>query len=150
MVVDKGKEMMPTGSGNVESSSGSVNTTTVEKDNPSQPLWRYVKKLSKGPGGGGNVMFSCKFCDMMFTGSYTRCKAHLLHISGVGIRPCPKVTNEEIKIFKKEQDAAETKKSSSKSSVSVPLYATEGGEDPSKKRKTLAQAFNDEFKRAKL
>uniref|UniRef100_A0A5K1C6Z8 DUF659 domain-containing protein n=1 Tax=Nymphaea colorata TaxID=210225 RepID=A0A5K1C6Z8_9MAGN len=143
-MADKGKEILPpTGSGNVESSNGSVNTATVEKDNPSQPLWRYVKKLSKGPGGGGNVMFSCKFCDMMFTGSYTRCKAHLLHISGVGIRPCPKDTNEEIKIFKKEQDAAKTKKSSSRSSVSVPLYATEGGEDPSKKRKTLAQAFNN-------
>ncbi|KAF3778929.1 hypothetical protein EJ110_NYTH42544 [Nymphaea thermarum] len=61
----------------------------------------------------------------MFTGSYTRSKAHLLHISGVGIRPCPKVTNDEIKTFKKEQDVAETKKSSTKSSVSVPLYAIE-------------------------
>ncbi|KAF3777026.1 hypothetical protein EJ110_NYTH46535 [Nymphaea thermarum] len=55
-MADKGKGMLsPTGSGNVESSSSSVNTATLEKDNPQQPLWRYVKKLGKGPGGGGNA-----------------------------------------------------------------------------------------------
>ncbi|KAF3788458.1 domain-containing 2-like protein A [Nymphaea thermarum] len=85
----------------------------IEKDNPEQPLWNYVKKIGKGPGGGGNVMFACNFCEKRFTGFYTRCKAHLLHIGGIGIRPCQKLTNEDIKILKKEQDAAE-KKSSSK------------------------------------
>ncbi|KAF3775058.1 hypothetical protein EJ110_NYTH51443 [Nymphaea thermarum] len=92
---------MPTsGSGNVASSGSSVNTVAVEKDNPSQPLWHYMKKLGKGPGGGGNVIFSCKLCNMTSIGSFTRCKAHFLHISSHGIRPCPKV-KEEIKIFKR-------------------------------------------------
>ncbi|KAF3774169.1 hypothetical protein EJ110_NYTH53753 [Nymphaea thermarum] len=67
----------------------------------------------------------------------------MLHIACVGIRPCPKLTKEEIDVLKKEQDAAETKKSSSKSSVSVPLYAIEPHEDASKKRRTLSQAFNN-------
>ncbi|KAF3779125.1 hypothetical protein EJ110_NYTH33711 [Nymphaea thermarum] len=115
-MADKGKGMMsPPGSVNVESSSSSVNTTTLDKDNPQQPLWRYVKKLGKGPGGGGNKMFNCNFCEVNYTGSYTRVEAHLLHIACVGIRPCPKLTKEEIDVLKKEQDAAETKKSSSKS-----------------------------------
>nr|VVW82638.1 unnamed protein product [Nymphaea colorata] len=58
-----------------------------------------------------------------------------------------------MEVFKKEQDAIETKKSSAKSSeLSVPLYAIEEGEDASKKRKinmaigatkTLAQAFKN-------
>ncbi|KAF3773178.1 hypothetical protein EJ110_NYTH55935 [Nymphaea thermarum] len=131
------------GSENVESSNSSVHTTALEKDNPQQPLWRYVKKIGKGPDGGGNVMFACNFCESKFTGSYTRCKAHLLHIGGIGIRPCPKLTNEDIKILKKEQDAAE-KKSSSKSSVLVPLFASEQQENASKKRKsTLTHAFNN-------
>ncbi|KAF3778620.1 hypothetical protein EJ110_NYTH43172 [Nymphaea thermarum] len=136
-MADKGKEAMHTsGSGNMASSSSSVNTTTLELDNPSQPLWRYVKKLGKAPGGGGNVIFSCNFCNKTFTGSYTRCKAHLLHISGHGIRPCEKVNKETLKQIQKEHDAAETKKSSAKSSeLSVPLYAIEEGEDALKKRK---------------
>ncbi|XP_049935926.1 probable LRR receptor-like serine/threonine-protein kinase At1g07650 [Nymphaea colorata] len=50
-MADKGKEMMPTsGSGNMASSSSSVNTTTLELDNPSQPLWRlsgYVPPSSE-------------------------------------------------------------------------------------------------------
>ncbi|KAF3781174.1 hypothetical protein EJ110_NYTH34461 [Nymphaea thermarum] len=56
-MADKGKEVLPpTGSENVESSSSSVHTTALEKDNPQQPLWRYVKKIGKGPGGGGNLL----------------------------------------------------------------------------------------------
>ncbi|KAF3779397.1 hypothetical protein EJ110_NYTH41561 [Nymphaea thermarum] len=67
-MADKGKEVLPhTGSDNVQSSSSSVHTTAVEKDNPQQPLWSYVKKIGKGPGGGGNVMFACNFCEMRFT-----------------------------------------------------------------------------------
>ncbi|KAF3772552.1 hypothetical protein EJ110_NYTH57593 [Nymphaea thermarum] len=151
-MADKGKEVLPhTGSDNVQSNSSSVHTTAVEKDNPQQSLWSYVKKIGKGPGGGGNVMFACNFCEMKFTGSYTRCKADLLHIGGIGIRPCPKLTNEDIKILKKEQDAAE-KKSSSKSSVSVPLFASEQQEDASKKRKStlsLTHAFNN-MRRAEM
>ncbi|KAF3771654.1 hypothetical protein EJ110_NYTH59873 [Nymphaea thermarum] len=146
VMADKGKEVLPhTGSDNIQSSNSSVHTTAVEKDNPEQPLWNYVKKIGKGPGGGGNVMFACNFCQKRFTGSYTRCKAHLLHIGGIGIRPCQKLTNEDIKILKKEQDAAE-KKSSSKSSVLVPLFASEQQEDASKKRKStlsLTHAFNN-------
>ncbi|KAF3780242.1 Pre-rRNA-processing TSR2-like protein [Nymphaea thermarum] len=144
VMADKGKGMMsPLGSVNVESSSSSVNTATLENDNPQQPLWRYVKKLGKGPGGGGNKMFNCNFCEVNYTGSYTRVKAHLLHIACVGIRPCPKLTKEEIDVLKKEHDAAETKKSSSKSSVSVPVYAIEPHEDASKRRRTLSHAFNN-------
>ena len=55
------------------------------------PLWRYVTKLEKGPTRG-NCTFQCNYCMQIFKGSYYRVKAHLLRMTGHGIKVCPKVT----------------------------------------------------------
>ncbi|KAF3782256.1 hypothetical protein EJ110_NYTH34785 [Nymphaea thermarum] len=115
--------------------SGVQQAASVNMDS-AQPLWCYVNKLGKDSGGDGNIIFSCKFCFKHFTGSYTHCKAHLLHIKGHGIRPCKEISKESMKQLRKKQDEAKTKKSSAKSSeLFVPLYAIKEGEDASKKKK---------------
>ena len=54
-------------------------------------LWKYVTKLEKVAGGGGNVTFRCNYCEIFFKGSYSRVQAHLLKLSNFGIQPCVKV-----------------------------------------------------------
>ena len=60
------------------------------------PFWQYVTKLEKPPSSasksGGNTHFKCNYCDGIFRRSYSRVKAHLLQISGKGIRACKNVT----------------------------------------------------------
>ena len=60
------------------------------------PLWKYVTKLEKPARStsksGGNTHFRCNYCNGPFMGSYSRVKAHLLKISGHGIKACIKVT----------------------------------------------------------
>ena len=59
-------------------------------------LWKYVTKFEKLAGStsksGGNTQFKCSYCDGTCVGSYSRVKAHLLKISGKGIKACMKVT----------------------------------------------------------
>ncbi|XP_023906154.1 uncharacterized protein LOC112017929 [Quercus suber] len=67
-----------------------------EVPNDESPLWQYVTKIEKPHGAsvksGGNTQFKCNYCGLVYIGSYSRVKAHLLKISGKGIRACPKVT----------------------------------------------------------
>ena len=62
--------------------------------NDESPLWKYVTKVEKPPGAsvksGGNTYFKCNYCDNVYMGSYSRVKAHLLGISGKGVRACAK------------------------------------------------------------
>ena len=53
-------------------------------------------EIVRGGGGGGNVPFVCNFCKAKFTGSHSRVRAHLLKISGTGIRVCSKITTDQI------------------------------------------------------
>ncbi|KAJ4791668.1 HAT dimerization domain-containing protein-like [Rhynchospora pubera] len=71
--------------------------------NASTPLWQYVTRLEKAESGG-NTKFTCNFCKVTFTGSYSRVKAHLFQISGTGIRACKKITKEELARLKKLQE----------------------------------------------
>lgn len=41
------------------------------------PLWIYVKKIEKLPGGG-SWKFECKFCRNSYVGSHSRVLTHLL------------------------------------------------------------------------
>ena len=67
--------------------------TSTELSSDEGLLWKYVTKLDKPVGStsksGGNTHFKC---DGTFVGSYSRVKAHLLKISGKGIKACMKVT----------------------------------------------------------
>lgn len=69
-------------------------TPTAEDD--ISPLWKYVTKIDKIGVGGGNCKFQCSYCQLIFNGSYTRVKSHLLKIPGQGIRGCSKVTPQDI------------------------------------------------------
>ena len=59
-------------------------------------LQKYETKLEKPTSStsksSGNTHFKCNYCDRTFVGSYSRVKAHLLKISGKGIKACMKVT----------------------------------------------------------
>ena len=46
------------------------------------PLWRFVTKLDKASGSGGNINFKCNYCGDTFKGSYSRVKSHLLKLHG--------------------------------------------------------------------
>ena len=67
-----------------------------EVPNDESPLWQYVTKVEKPPGAsvksGGNTYFKCNYCGIVYMGFYSRAKAHLLQISGKGIKACLKVT----------------------------------------------------------
>ena len=75
-----------------------VNSTesSQEVSNVESPLWQYVTKVEKPAGASvkfsGNTYFKCNYCDIVFMGSYSRVKAHLLQISGKGIRACHNVS----------------------------------------------------------
>ncbi|XP_028092965.1 uncharacterized protein LOC114293132 [Camellia sinensis] len=70
------------------------------------PLWCYVTKLEK-MGGGGNTRFKCNYCQQEYRGSYFRVKAHLLKLSGNGIRVCPKVTPQHLAEMQRKIEEAE-------------------------------------------
>ena len=74
----------------------STETSSQEVPNAECPLWQYVTKVEKSPCAcvkkGGNTYFKCNYCGVVFMGSYSRVKAHLLKIPNKGIKPCPKVT----------------------------------------------------------
>ena len=71
-------------------------SSSQEVPNDESPLWQYVTKVEKPPGASvksdGITYFKCNYCGIGYMGSYSRVKAHLLQISGKGIKPCPKVT----------------------------------------------------------
>ncbi|XP_075665579.1 uncharacterized protein LOC142635278 [Castanea sativa] len=64
--------------------------------NDESSLWQYVTKVEKPAGAsvksGGNTYFKCNYYGVVYMGSYSRVKAHLLKIPNKGIKPCPKVT----------------------------------------------------------
>ena len=74
----------------------STETSSQEVPNVKCPLWQYVTKVEKPPGAcvkkGGNTYFKCNYCGVIYLGSYSRVKDHLLKIHNKSIRSCPKVT----------------------------------------------------------
>ncbi|KAJ1418855.1 Ribonuclease H-like superfamily [Sesbania bispinosa] len=118
---------------------------TQEQNDDTKPLWNCVTKI-KNVGGGGNFEIQCMLCDLSFNGSYTRARAHLLKITGKGVRGCKSLTPQRLVEFKKMDNEAALRIDKSKAKfVSLPLVGeTNIGVDP-KKRKTssaLENAFN--------
>ena len=81
--------------------------TESEKSIELAALWKYVTKLEKVAGGGGNVTFRCNYCEIFFKGSYSRVQAHLLKLSNFGIQPCVKVGDKYQNEMQKLEDAYE-------------------------------------------
>ncbi|XP_047325092.1 uncharacterized protein LOC124928884 [Impatiens glandulifera] len=75
---------------------------------------------------GGNTKIKCNFCNLEFTGSYSRVKAHLLQIKGEGVSVCPRVTTDILLQLRREMANAEERKRQ----VVIPLpplsYASSG------------------------
>nr|XP_023915897.1 uncharacterized protein LOC112027463 [Quercus suber] len=69
-----------------EVTSTETSPSSNQEVNDESPLWQYVTKVEKPPGAsvksGGNTYFKCNYCDIVYMGSYSRVKAHLLGISG--------------------------------------------------------------------
>ena len=92
----------------------------MEQEDQIKPLWRYVTKLRKTPGGG-NAMIKCNLCEISFIGSYTRVRVDLLKISRKGVRPCPHVSPPKLTEFKTMDNEATLKMQNSKEKK-VSLY----------------------------
>ncbi|CAL8168316.1 unnamed protein product [Prunus armeniaca] len=117
------------------------------------PLWKYVKRLDKLGKGGGYTMFECNYCHNTYKGSYSRVKFHLLKMSGNGIAPCKKVTDEVFAERKKLVRECEHRlKSAAPRQVSLPntgsLLCSSVSNVEQKKRKgmngPLDRAFQNE------
>ena len=63
-----------------------------EQGDDTKPLWNYVSKIKGLSGGGGNFEVRCNFYEIVFNGSYTRVRTHLLKITGKGVRSYQKIT----------------------------------------------------------
>ena len=104
-----------------------VNSTesSQEVSNAESPLWQYVTKVEKPAGtsvkSGGNTYFKCNYCDIVFMGSYSRVKAHLLQISGKGIRACRNVSKSHRLEMQKMHDQVETNKLEQEQRSQIPL-----------------------------
>ncbi|KAI3682230.1 hypothetical protein L2E82_50037 [Cichorium intybus] len=106
--------------------------STTSIDQP--PLWDNVTKLERLGGSEGCWKFKCNFCSEIRQGSYSRVRAHLLGIKGIGISICKQVTAADKLNMKRLEDAYEERKLESQAKeVELPCEAGVGF----KKRKGL-------------
>ncbi|KAH1249399.1 hypothetical protein GmHk_05G012750 [Glycine max] len=95
-----------------------------EQDDDTKPLWTYVTKI-KSVSGGGNYEIKYNICDFTFNGPYTRVRAHLLKMTGKGVRVCQKVTIDRLIDLKKiDNDATLRVEKSKTKSMSLPPVST--------------------------
>ncbi|XP_059063854.1 uncharacterized protein LOC131856294 [Cryptomeria japonica] len=53
------------------------------------PLWKYVDRVPRPKGSGGTATIKCKFYNFGWKDTYTRVKAHFLHLPCNGVESCP-------------------------------------------------------------
>ena len=85
-----------------------ITNQAIKQEDETKPLWRNVSKLRKKTSGGNN-MIQCSLWNFSFNGSYTRVRAHLLKLTGAGVRSCPNVTVSKLVEFKKLDNEAKLK-----------------------------------------
>eukprot|EP01018_Ginkgo_biloba_P040755 Gb_13499 [translate_table: standard] len=56
--------------------------------------------------GGGCKRWQCNKCGKAYSGSYSRVKAHLIHITKIGVKVCPKVNHAKKEAFIKDERAS--------------------------------------------
>eukprot|EP01018_Ginkgo_biloba_P021027 Gb_40274 [translate_table: standard] len=96
---------MATSETSVGGAQGAVGKSKGVNEDAKAPLWKYVIILSMTQGGWCK-RWQCNECGKAYSGSYSRVKAHLLHITKIVVKVCPKV-NHAKEAFIKEQEAAE-------------------------------------------
>lgn len=80
-------------------------------------LWKHMTKIAKSGGRSGNAKIRCNLCNFEFTGSYSRVKAHLMRIKGMGVKVCTKITPEIFSALQRELAEEEEKKKA----IEIPL-----------------------------
>eukprot|EP01018_Ginkgo_biloba_P032668 Gb_01690 [translate_table: standard] len=83
---------MATSETSVGGAQGTVGKGKGVNEDTKAPLWKYVTILSMTQGGGCK-RWQCNECGKAYSGSYSRVKAHLLHITKIGVKMCPKVNH---------------------------------------------------------
>lgn len=97
----------PSNEGDTMNPSNEVDTKNPSNEGDiSNPLWRYVTRIGKRSNGGGNVTWQCNFCGVVKKGSYTRVRGHLLNWPSAGVRPCEKVTHQDIAAMQRLENEA--------------------------------------------
>ncbi|KAH9326345.1 hypothetical protein KI387_006523 [Taxus chinensis] len=91
--------------GGQEGSQDYKNTLVPMKFDAASPLWRHVTVV-KNIVGGGSRIWICHGCHTQYNSSYSRLKIHLTGF-GVGIKKCPKLSNEEMAKYLREQEDAD-------------------------------------------
>eukprot|EP01018_Ginkgo_biloba_P023395 Gb_41608 [translate_table: standard] len=97
---------MATSKTSIGGAQGEVGKSKSVNEDAKASLWKYVTILSMTPGGGCK-RWQCNECGKAYSGSYSRVKAHLLHITKIGVKVCPKVNHAKKEAFIKEQEVAE-------------------------------------------
>eukprot|EP01018_Ginkgo_biloba_P026643 Gb_19058 [translate_table: standard] len=97
---------MATSETSVGGAQGAVGKGKGVNEDAKAPLWKYVTVLSMTQGGGCK-RWQCNECGKAYSGSHSRVKAHLWHITKIGVKVCPKVNHAKKEGFIKEQEAAE-------------------------------------------
>lgn len=113
------------------------------KASDANSLWKYMERGAATSQGGGNKRITCKLCKATWVGSYTRVRAHLLHIPTNGVGSCPKVDAVMLEKLRAFEEAKELMVQVANRKPVVPLPNSE--EFGSKKRKNdsaLAKCFN--------
>ena len=83
-------------------------SSNQEVPNDESHLWQYVTKVEKSPG-------------IVYMRSYSRVKAHLLQISGKGIKACLKVTKSHSLEMQRMHDQVENNKLEREQRSQIPL-----------------------------
>ena len=103
----------------------STKTSSQEVPNAECPFWQYVTKVEKPPSAcvkkGGNTYFKCNYCGVVYLGSYSRVKAHLLKINNKGIKACPIVTPSYRQEMQRIHDQVENDKLEREERSRIPL-----------------------------
>ncbi|XP_075675128.1 uncharacterized protein LOC142644387 [Castanea sativa] len=109
-------------------------SSNQEMPNDESSLWQYVTKVEKPAGAsvksGGNTYFKCNYCGVVYMGSYSRVKAHLLKIPNKGIKPCPKVTPSHRLEMQQMYDKVENNKLERERRSQIPLPPPPPGRGP--------------------
>ncbi|KAL4653424.1 hypothetical protein ACB092_01G302200 [Castanea dentata] len=109
-------------------------SSNQEVPNDESSLWQYVAKVEKPAGAsvksGGNTYFKCNYCGVVYMGSYSRVKAHLLKIPNKGIKPCPKVTPSHRLEMQQMYDKVENDKLERERKSQIPLPPPPPGRGP--------------------
>ena len=102
--------------------------------NDEAPLWQYMHKVEKPPGStvklGGNTHFKCNYCGVVILGSYSKVKAHLLQISGKGIRACRNVSKSHKLEMQQMHDQVKNEKLEREWRSQIPLPPPPPGRGP--------------------